>query len=81
MGKTVRVDTEISEELMASLERLASENGRSRDAMIELALRAFVQSEERFAAAVEEGLEAWKAGDVVEHADVIAEFESRHGRA
>lgn len=81
MGKTVRLDAEISEELAASLDRLASEIGRSRDDMIELALRAFVQSEEQFAAAVEEGLAAWRAGDVVEHADVVAEFERRCGRA
>lgn len=81
MGKTVRVNAEISEELNASLQRLADEHGRSKDALIEQALQVYVQSEEQFAAAVREGIVAWQAGDIVEHADVVAEFERRYGRA
>lgn len=81
MGKTVRVNADISEDLNASLERLAEEQGQSKDALIERALRALVQSEEQFMAAVEEGLAAWRGGDVVEHSDVVAEFAGRYGRA
>ncbi|HYH39325.1 MAG TPA: hypothetical protein VD860_13960 [Azospirillum sp.] len=81
MGKTVRVATEISEELNSSLERLAGESGQDKERLIERALRAFVQSEEQFAAAVQEGIEAWKAGDMVDHAALAAEFERRYGAA
>lgn len=79
MGKTVRVNAEISEDLNASLQRLADEHGRSKDALIEQALQAYVHSEEQFAAAVREGVAAWQAGDAVEHADVVSEFERRFG--
>lgn len=79
MGKTVRVATDISEALNASLERLAGESGQPKDRLIEQAMRALVRMEERFAAAVQEGIDAWKAGDMVDHAVVAEEFERRYG--
>ena len=79
MGKTVRVATDISEELNASLERLAGESGQGKERLIEQALRAFVHSEEQFTAAVKEGIDSWKAGDVVDHATLAEGFERRYG--
>lgn len=38
MGRAVRVNADISEDLDASLERLAEEQGQSKDALIERAL-------------------------------------------
>jgi predicted transcriptional regulator len=81
MGKTVRVGADISEDLNASLERLASERGQPKDLLVEQVLRDFIRSEEEFVLAVREGVEAWKAGDMVEHATMIREFERRYGRA
>ncbi|KAA0594704.1 putative transcriptional regulator [Azospirillum lipoferum] len=79
MGKTVRVDTEINEELLASLQRLADRQGGTRDQLIEHAVRLLVESEERFAAAVQEGVEALDAGDVIDHRDVETAFTTKFG--
>lgn len=79
MGKTVRVDTEISEELLASLQRLADRQGGTRDRLIEHTVRLLVESEERFAAVVREGMDALEAGDVLDHQDVEAAFAERFG--
>ncbi|HYD70918.1 hypothetical protein [Azospirillum sp.] len=81
MGKTVRIGADIGEDLNASLERLASERGQSKDLLVEQVLRDFIRSEEEFARAVREGIEAWKSGDVVDHATMVGEFERRYGRA
>ncbi|TWA70659.1 putative transcriptional regulator [Azospirillum baldaniorum] len=81
MGKTVRVNAEISEDLNASLQRLADEHGWSKDVLIEQALQAFVRTEAQFAAAVQDGITAWRTGETVEHSDVVADFERRYGQA
>jgi predicted transcriptional regulator len=47
--------------------------------LIDHAVRPLVESEERFAAAVREGLEATEAGDVVDHRDVEAAFKVKSG--
>jgi len=73
---TVSIDHTLDERLA----RLVAASGRTRDCLVAEALVGFVEREEAFFAAVEEGRRDVAAGRVVEHADVVAEFERLVGR-
>jgi len=68
---SVRLD----EELAGQLDRLATLTERSKTWHIERALRAYIGQEMEFLEAVEEGIRAAEAGDVVSHEDVVAEMD------
>jgi predicted transcriptional regulator len=71
------VSTRISGELAEQVEKLASVLGRTKSWLLHNALQAYVASEEQFIDAVQEGIEAYRAGEVVDHADVVADWQRR----
>lgn len=70
------VTAKIDDELDAALDRIASAAGTPKSAVIAAAVRAFVESDEAFVAAVDEGLAASRAGHLVDHEQVVASIES-----
>jgi predicted transcriptional regulator len=64
--------THISGELAEQVEKLSSAFGRTKSWLLHNALQAYVASEQQFIDAVPEGVDAYRAGQVVDHADVVA---------
>ena len=79
--KTVTIGARISKELDRDLARLAAATGRSKSWLVANALTSYVQSEKAFVEAVEEGIQAYGEGRVVDHETVIAELERRYRSA
>jgi predicted transcriptional regulator len=75
MSKSVTIAARVDADLDRELERLAEATGRSKSWLINEALRSYVANEQQFLAAVEEGKQALRAGQVVDHATVVAAFE------
>jgi predicted transcriptional regulator len=72
----VTVSADIPDELSKQLDSLAHTLRRDRSWVIEEALRDYIASESQFIEAVEEGIRAAEAGDVVDHAVVVGDLES-----
>jgi predicted transcriptional regulator len=75
MSKSVTIAARVDSDLDGELERLAEAAGRSKSWLINEALRSYVANEQQFLAAVEEGKQALRAGQVLDHATVVAAFE------
>jgi predicted transcriptional regulator len=65
----------LDEHLDSQLATLAALTERPKTWHVERALRDYISREMEFLAAVEEGLRADEAGDLVEHADAVAELD------
>jgi predicted transcriptional regulator len=63
------VSTRISGELAEQVEKLSSVLGRTKSWLLRNALQTYVASERQFVDAVHEGVDAYRAGEVVDHAD------------
>jgi predicted transcriptional regulator len=74
MPDDVAIEARIPADLNDALTRLASARRKRKSTLVREALAAFVQSEQEFAAAVEEGRADVRAGRVVDHADVMREI-------
>ena len=81
MSKSVTIGARISEELDTDLERLAVLTGRSRSWLLAQALRVYITSEQQFMDAVQEGLAALRAGELVEHRAVVRQLQRRIQRS
>ena len=75
--KDVTISARIPEDMGQQVDRLAAAANRNRSWVVEEALRAYLAREVQFLEAVERGIEAYKMGDVLDHADVVALFEER----
>ena len=75
MAKSVPIAARIDADLDGQLERLAEATGRSKSWLVNEALRSYVANEQQFLAAVEEGKQALRDGQTVDHATVVAAFE------
>lgn len=73
--KPVPKSITLASDLDDALSRLAATTGRSKSSLVHEALRSFVATEEQFLAAVEEGKQALKESQVVDHAAVVAAFD------
>ncbi len=78
--KDVTISARIPEELSAQLTTLAQALRRNRSWVIEEALRDYIASELQFLEAVEEGIRAAEAGDIVDHATVVDALRERRQR-
>lgn len=74
--KAVTISARIPEELSEQLSTLARALQRNRSWVIEEALRGFIQSERQFVEAVQEGIRADDAEEVITHDAVMAETET-----
>jgi predicted transcriptional regulator len=77
--KEVTISARVSEELSQQITTLAQALRRNRSWVIEEAVRGYIQSEQQFIKAVQEGIRADDAGDVVSHDMVMAEAEALLG--
>ena len=75
--RDVTISTRISGELAEQVEQLSSALGRNKSWLLQQALVSYVESERQFLTAVQEGIDAYRAGEVVTHADVVAELHRR----
>jgi predicted transcriptional regulator len=71
------VSTRISGELAEQVEKLSSVLGRTKSWLLRNALQAYVASERQFIDGVQEAVDAYRAGEVVDHADVVADWRRR----
>ena len=79
MSVQVQITAEFPQELEAQLRDLAVETGRSTGELLVDALRAYIDYQAEFREAVEEGIRAAEAGDLVDHDDVVIDFRRRYG--
>jgi len=77
--KAVTISARVPEDLSQQITTLAQALRRNRSWVIEEAIRGYIQSEQQFIAAVQEGILADDAGDVVPHDAVMAEAETLLG--
>jgi predicted transcriptional regulator len=80
MGQSVSVEAKLDEQLYRKLSEMAERAGRKPAEMVAEAVRFFVQSEEDFIAAVDEGLADLDAGRSVPHETIVADFNRRSSR-
>jgi predicted transcriptional regulator len=73
--KEVTISARVPEELSQQITVLAQALRRNRSWIIEEAIRGYVRSEQQFIDAVQEGIRADEAGEVVAHEVVMAEAE------
>ena len=77
--KDVTISARIPEELSQQLTTLAQSLQRNRSWVIEEALRGYIQSEQQFVEAVQEGIRADDDGDDIPHDAVMVEAETLLG--
>jgi predicted transcriptional regulator len=77
----ITVSTRISGELAEQVEELTSALGRTKSWLLHNALQAYVASEQQFIDSVQEGVDAYRAGEVVNHVDVVADWRRRKERS
>jgi predicted transcriptional regulator len=70
----------LDEQLAGQLDTIAKLTERPKTWHIERAIRDYIAREMEFLEAVEEGLRADAAGDVVDHAEVVKDMEARRER-
>ena len=70
------MEIELSPELQAKLERVASQQGRDTKSLLHEAVERLVSYDEWFLRQVEEGLAQADRGELVEHEEVVARVET-----
>jgi predicted transcriptional regulator len=81
MPKEVTISTRVTEELAEKMDLLSGQLGRTRSWLLHEALKVYVASELEFIDAVQEGLTDLAQGNVVDHAQVVADWSARRSRA
>jgi predicted transcriptional regulator len=76
MKNQTTITARIPNDLSGDLATLAGALRRSRSWVIEEALREYIAREKAFLEAIEEGIRAEEAGDMVDHAEVVAELDA-----
>ena len=77
MSAEVTISARVPMDLSQQVDRLANAMRRNRSWIVEEALRSYIKQELAFLEAVEEGIKQMEAGEVVDHAVVVADWE-RH---
>ncbi|MGD1091347.1 MAG: hypothetical protein ABSB35_05055 [Bryobacteraceae bacterium] len=72
------MDVHLSPDLEAKLSRIAAEQGRPAEALVQEAVERLVDCDEWFLREVEKGLEAADWGEFVGHGDVRKMIDSRY---
>ncbi len=66
-------------ELEAGLARIAAQQGRNTDELVQEVLNRYLERETRFIEAVQKGIACADRGDLLEHDEVVARIEKRFG--
>jgi predicted transcriptional regulator len=69
------MEINLSQELQAKLNRLASEQGRDKESLVQEAVERLVDYDQWFVGQVEKGLAEIDRGEVREHEEVVARME------
>lgn len=77
MSKEITISTRVTEDLVTQLDQLSEALGRNRSWVLHQALETYLASEQEFLASVQQGLDDLAQGDVVSHADVVADWSRR----
>lgn len=77
MTKEITVSTRVTEELAQQLDQLSQSLGRTRAWILHQALETYIASEREYLEAVQQGLNELAQGDVVDHAEVVADWSRR----
>ena len=72
------IEIHLTPELEAKLARLADQQGREREALVQEAIERFVNFDEWFLQEVEKGLEAADRGDFIEHEEIGKLIDGRY---
>lgn len=72
------IEIHLTPELEAKLARLADQQGRKREALVQEAIERFVNFDEWFIQEVERGLEAADRGEFVEHEEIGKLIDGRY---
>ena len=75
MPDDIAIEARIPQALDEALDRLALMRGKSKSSLVCEVLDAFVRGEEEFIAAVEEGRAAARAGELIDHHEVVGEID------
>lgn len=78
MTREHTVSARISGDLAGKLDRLSTTLGRNKSWLLYQALQSYVDSETQFIEAVQEGIEAYRAGHVIPHESVVADWKRRY---
>jgi len=76
MKDQTTITARIPNDLSGDLATLAGALQRPRSWVIEEALREYIAREKAFLESIEEGIQAEEAGDMVDHAAVVAELDA-----
>jgi predicted transcriptional regulator len=77
MAKETTISTRVTEELAEKIDRLSEQLGRTRSWIFHEALETYIASELEFIEAIQEGLQDLEQGQVVDHAEVVADWSHR----
>ena len=77
MTKEITVSTRVTEELATQLDQLSQALGRNRSWVLHKALETYIASEIQFLDAVQQGLNDLEQREVVDHAEVVADWSKR----
>lgn len=80
MAKETTISTRVTEELVEKIDRLSEHLGRTRSWILNEALESYIASELEFIDAVQEGLQDLTQGQVVDHAEVVADWSRRRDK-
>ncbi len=69
------ITTQIPDDLAAHLDEIASHEGRSKSWLIREALKDYLEQQREFQRLTQEGLDAARAGKLVEHEKVSSELD------
>jgi len=72
------MEVHFPDELQAKVTRLAAEQGRNAEALVQEAVERFVDFDEWFTREVEKGLEAADRGEFIEHEEIGKLIESQY---
>jgi len=76
MKDQTTITARIPNDLSGDLATLAGALQRPRAGVVAEALRGYIAREKAFLEAIEEGIRAEEAGDMVDHAEVVAELDA-----
>jgi predicted transcriptional regulator len=77
MPRTTQVNTRVDTDMAERLDKLSALTGRTRSTLLYTALQEYLENEMAFIEAVEEGIAAARAGDLTDHAEVVADMQQR----
>ena len=81
MTKEITISTRVTEELATQLDHLSQALGRTRSWILNQALETYVSNETEFLASVQQGLDDMAQGDVVDHAEVVADWSQKRSNS